>query len=86
MTEIDLSTALRVALIGLGVGFLVANLHLVAQFLHFLRLRSTALVTWPGNQSPYYGFFLAFGIILGGLVFVKIVIQQRPPTSAFGEG
>ena len=86
MTEIDLSTALRVALIGLGAGFLVANLRLVAQFLQFFRLRSTALVTWPGNRSPYYGVFLAFGIILGGLVFLKIVIQQQPATSAFGEG
>ena len=86
MTDIDISLALRVALTGLGVGFLVANLHILVQFLRFHELRSTALVTRPGSRSPYYGLFLALGIILGGLVFLKIVIQQRPPTSAFGEG
>ena len=86
MTELDVSVVLRVALIVLGVAFFVANLGIVIQFMRFFRIRSTALVTWPGSRSQYYGIFLLFGIILGGLVFLKIVIQQRPPMSAFGEG
>ena len=86
MTELNTAAAVRLALIGLGVGFLVANLRIVFQFIRFLRLRSTALVTWPGRKPPYYGFLLALGVIFGGLVFLKLVIQQRPPSTAFGEG
>ena len=52
----------------------------------FLHLRSTALVTWPGRKPPYYGFLLALGVIFGGLVFLKLVILQRPLSAAFGEG
>ncbi len=85
MTEIDVSTVLRFALVGLGIGFLVANVRILVQFVNFLRLRSTALVTWPAHKPPHYGFLLALGVILGGLVFFKLVVQQRPPTAAFGE-
>ena len=83
--ELDLPTVLRVSLIALGVGFLAANLRILAQFLRFLRLRSTSLVTWPGHRPPHYGFLLALGVVMGGLVFFKLVLQQRPLTSVFGE-
>ena len=86
MTDIEVSTALSAALLVLGAGFLVANLRLFVQFLRYWRLRSSALVTWPGRKPPYYGFLLALGVVLGSLVFVKLVLQQRPPMSAFGEG
>lgn len=85
LTELDLQTALRASLIVLGVAFLAANLRILAEFVRFLRLRSTALVTWPGHKPSHYGFLLALGVILGGLVFFKLVVQQRPPTAAFGE-
>ncbi|HJN43602.1 MAG TPA: hypothetical protein QF572_05415 [Vicinamibacterales bacterium] len=69
----------------LGVGFLVVNLRLLARFIRFWRLRSTALLTWPRPRSRSYGISLAFGLVFGVLVFVKIVMQQRPATDAFGE-
>ena len=69
MTAFDTAAAVRLVLIGLGVGFLVADLRIVLRFVRFLRLRSTALVTWPGRKPPYYGFLLALGVIFGGLVF-----------------
>ncbi len=70
----------------LGIGFLVANLRVLADFLRFFRLRSRAVLTWPGQKPPYYGLVLGLGVVLGCLVFFKIVIQERPPLDVFGEG
>ena len=81
-----LDTVLPVALVLLGAGFLVANLRLLARFLRFRGLRSSALLTWSGGRPSSYGISLAFGLLFGALVFVKLVIQDRPPTEAFGEG
>ena len=86
MGDIDLSHAPGLALKVFGAGFLVANLHLVYQFIRFYRIRSTALVTWPGRRPAYYGFFLGLGVVFGILVFVKLILQQRPPIDVFGEG
>ena len=86
MTGIDVSNAPGVALFGLGVGFLIANLRIVIQFARYLRHRSRALVTWPARKPPYYGFFLVLGVVFGVLVFVKLIVQQRPLLDAFGEG
>jgi hypothetical protein len=86
VSEIDASTVLRQALLALGVGFLVANLRILFEFLRFLRLRASALVTWPAQKPPYYGVLLALGVVFGFLVFGKIIIQQRPLMSVFGEG
>ena len=85
MNEIDLSNALDVALTALGVGLLVANLWIVVQFLQFYRYRASALVTWPGRKPAYYGTFLAFGVVFGVLLFVKLVLRRQPLTSGFGE-
>ena len=81
-----LDTVLPAALFLLGVGFLVANLRLLARFLRFWTLQSSALLTWPGRRPPSYGISLAFGLMFGALVFVKIVIQRGSPADAFGEG
>ena len=69
----------------LGVGFLFANLRVLVAFVRFRRLRSTAVLTWRGMRPPFYGLLLALGIVLGGLVFLKLVVQQRSPTQVFGE-
>ena len=36
-----------------GFGFLVANVRLLLQFIRFLRIRSSALLTWPGRRPPF---------------------------------
>lgn len=82
----QVDAALRAVLLLFGAGFLIANLRIGMQFVRFLRLRSSALLTWPVAKPPYYGVSLALGVLLGALIFVKLVIQQRPPTDAFGEG
>lgn len=66
----------------LGIGFLVANVKVGLEYVRFRQRRTSALLTWPGPAPPYYGFALALGVLLGGLVFYKIVITGQP---AFGE-
>ena len=69
----------------LGVGFLVANVRLLAQFARFLRLRSSAVLTWPAGRPPYAVFFAALGGALGLIIIVKLGFQRMPPIDVFGE-
>lgn len=78
--------ALSTLLLVLGFGFLVANLRLGLELVRFRRLRRSALLTWPPRKPPFYGLVLTLGVVLGVLVFVKIVIQERAPSEVFGEG
>lgn len=73
-------------LLVLGLGFLVANLRLLAELVRYLRLRRSALLTWPRKPPPFYGLILTLGVVLGVLIMVKLVIQDRPPRDVFGEG
>ncbi len=66
----------------LGLGFLVANARLGVEYLRFRRRRPGALLTWPGPTPPDHAVALAIGILLGVIVFYKIVISGQ---SAFGE-
>lgn len=84
--DFDVSSTVGVVLFALGIGFLIANLRIFWQFFCYLRLRSTALVTWPGEKPPFYGWLLAFGVVAGVLVFIKLIVQQQPPIRALGEG
>jgi hypothetical protein len=70
-------------LLVLGFGFLVANARLLIEYLRFRRRRRSAILIWPSPKPPYYGMALAIGVVLGVLVFYKLVILHRP---AFGEG
>ena len=72
----DLSHAAGIALLGLGVGFLIANLRIILRFVRFFRYRVRMLVTWQTPKPPYYGFFLALGAVFGVLVCVKLLVQQ----------
>jgi hypothetical protein len=72
-------------LLVLGLGFLAANLRLFFQFVRFLRLRSSALLTWPGPRPPFYGLLLALGVVLSLLVVYKLVVLRQGPADVFGE-
>jgi hypothetical protein len=76
---VDVLTA---TLYALGVGFLVANLKLVFEYLTYLRRRRTALLIWRAAKPPQYVFMLSLGVALGLLVFAKIFLIHR---QAFGE-
>ncbi len=78
-------SVLPAALWILGAGFLAANVLLLGRFLRFLRLRSSAILTWEGRRTSSYEVSLAFGILLGLLAFMKLVVWDRPLTDAFAE-
>jgi hypothetical protein len=69
----------------LGVGFFCANVRLLAQFIRFLRIRSSALLTWPVRRPPFYGLLLAIGAMLGGVIIYKLAVLRLPPSEVFGE-
>ena len=79
----NLQPVLRGTLVLLGAGFLIANARLILEYFRFLRRRRSALLTWPSPTPPYYGMALAIGVVLGFLVFYKLVVLHR---QVFGEG
>ena len=74
-----------ILLIVIGAGFLLANLRLAYQLLRFLRLRSSALLTWPGRQPTHPKLLIAIGVTLAIVIAVKVLKQHRPPIDFFGE-
>ena len=72
-------------LVVLGVGFLLANLRLLFQFIRFLRLRSSALLIWPGRRPPFYGLLLVLGAVLSVLIVYKLMVLRVHPIRVFGE-
>jgi len=69
----------------LGIGFFCANMRLLAQFIRFLKMRSRAVLIWPGRRPPFYGLLLAMGGILGVVIIYKLAFLHRPPVDVFGE-
>ena len=69
----------------LGVGFFCANVRLLVQFIRFLKIRSSALLTWPGRRPPFYGLLIAMGAILGLVIIYKLAVLRQHPSQVFGE-
>ena len=70
----------------LGIGYLAANLRIFLDGIRFLKRRSKALLTWPGQRPPYYGLALALGVVLGFLLFYNVVFRYGAPVQVvFGE-
>jgi len=78
----DIQSVLNRVLLLLGAGFLVANARLILEYFTFLRRRRSALLIWPSPKPPYYGMALAIGVVLGLIVFYKLVFLHR---QVFGE-
>ena len=76
---------LQQLLLGIGFFFLVANLRLLFQLVRFRRIRSSALLIWPGRTPPFYRLFLAVGAVLAIVILCKLVVLEWPPTQVFGE-
>ena len=68
-----------------GVGFFVANVRLLLQFLRFVRLKSSAVLTWPGRRPPFYGLLLVLGAVLSVLIVYKLMVLRVHPIRVFGE-
>lgn len=69
-----------------GIGFLVANVLLIADLARYQIRKRTALLTWPAVTPRYHGFNLALGVACGVLIAVKVFYLERPLTQLFGEG
>lgn len=82
---LDSHSLLRNVLMLLGAGFLAANVRILAQFVRYLRLRSSAVLVWPGKRPPAYGLFLIMGAILGIVIIIKLIWLRLQPQDAFGE-
>lgn len=68
-----------------GVGFLLANVKVIADLLRFRLRRRSALLIWERPKPRFYGLSLALAVVLGGLLLFKVFVQHRPPTQVFGE-
>ena len=68
-----------------GVGFLVANLVVVAELLRFQWRKRTALLVWQNPKPRFYGFSLGLGVVLGLLFAFKLFVLRRPISGLFGE-
>jgi hypothetical protein len=66
----------------LGAGFLVANTRLLLEYARFRRRRRDALLIWKSPVPVYDGMSLGLGVVLGVLVFYKVVFTGQ---QAFGE-
>lgn len=75
-------TVLTTVLLALGAGFMVANTRLLLEYLRFRTRKRSAVLTWPSPKPPYYGTALALGVVLGLIVFYKLVFTHQ---QAFGE-
>jgi len=68
-----------------GVGFLIANVRLGYQFIRFFRLRSSAVLTWPGRKPPHYLLLLGLGATLSALIAYKLAVLRWHPEAVFPE-
>jgi hypothetical protein len=68
-----------------GIGFLAANLKVIADLLRYQWRKRSALLIWEGRKPRFYGFSLGLGVVLGLLFAFKLVVQHRPPVTLFGE-
>jgi hypothetical protein len=71
------------ALVVLGVGFLGANIKVIADLIRYRQRRQTALLTWQGPRPAYYRLNILLAITLGLLLAAKLV--RKEPDRAFGE-
>src|SRR3990170_3600509 len=69
----------------LGIGFLLANLRLLYQFVRFVRLKSSAILIWPSRRPPFYGLLLVLGAVLSLLIVYKLAVLRVHHTRVFGE-
>jgi hypothetical protein len=68
-----------------GLGFLVANVKVIADLIRFRIRRQSALLIWQNPKPRWYGFSLGLGPILGLLIAFKLFVQHRPADQLFGE-
>jgi hypothetical protein len=79
---VDAQRLVTTTLLVLGVGFLVANARLILEYVKYRKRRRHALLVWRPPYPPYYGMGLAMAVVLGLVIFYKILVSGQ---QAFGE-
>jgi hypothetical protein len=74
---------ISVGLAGIGLYFLVQLVRGFAGYLRFLRLRDTAILSWPPPRPAQLPWLLAMGV-LGAVVAGVNAWRQRPATDVLG--
>ncbi len=68
-----------------GIGFLAANIKLLADWLRYRARKASAVLIWQAPKPRFYGLCLAMAVLLGLLVMFKLGYQGRPLSHVFGE-
>jgi hypothetical protein len=69
-------TVLSVVLLGLGVYFSVLLIRGLRGYLLFLKVRRTALLTWPVPRSGQLPFLLALGIVAAAVTALNAYLER----------
>ena len=72
-------------LIAIGLFFLVGNVRLAASYARYVRLRRSAVLTWPPPGPTSYTPYALMAFVLALLILVKLGVERRPPADVFGE-
>jgi len=62
---------LSVVLGGMGLYFLVLVVRVLAAYWRFLRLRTTALLTWPARRPPHFPLLIGLGVLALGVAILN---------------
>jgi hypothetical protein len=73
MTQFPNEILLSAALLLIGAYFTWQIAHSLLQWIRFVRLRGTSLVTWPARPSPMYGLSVMLGIVAAGLTILSLL-------------
>jgi hypothetical protein len=72
-------------LLVLGLGFLVVNVRSGIRFVRYLRIRRSAILTWPAPRPRFYALQLMFPIVFTVVIVVKLLVWRMSPINTFGE-
>jgi hypothetical protein len=78
-------TALTFILLALGVYFSVLVARVLAGYLHFRKIRSTALLTWAVRRPGHYPFLLVLGLVSAAVAVLNSYLQ-RPFHHVYSQG
>ena len=69
-----------------GMGFLIANVLVIADLVRFQIRKRSALLIWEHPKPRFYGLNLGLGVVFGVLIIVKLFVLHRALQQLFGEG
>jgi hypothetical protein len=72
-------------LLALGIGFFVVNVRFAVRFVRYLRLRRSAILTWPGQKPRFYRLQLFFPLVFTAVIIIKLLVWRMSPINTFGE-